>query len=75
MRTFINRQSDVGSKLKVLSVEGNNMSAPVQIECFASQDTSHHFVIHASTNNEGYFFSDSSGIYDRLFGKFPLTSN
>ena len=69
--TFVNDQNDVGQRLKTLKIEGNNMSQPVDIHCYTSQDTSHHFVIHASTNSEGYFFSDSSGIYNRLFEKFP----
>lgn len=74
--TFAMGKSDVGVKTNELVIEGNNMGAPVVIECYASADTSHHFVIHSSLNEEGYFFSDSSGIYDRLFAKFPYgTSN
>lgn len=73
--TFIGSQNDVGERIKSLLIEGNNMPAPIEISCYVSRDTSHHFVIHASTNEEGYFFSDSSGIYDRLFEKFPLRQN
>ncbi|MCB0687997.1 MAG: DUF4340 domain-containing protein [Saprospiraceae bacterium] len=69
--TFVNDQSSVGDRIKGLKIEGNNMSAPVEIDCYTSRDTTHHFVIHSSTNSEGYFFSDSSGIYERVFQKFP----
>ncbi len=72
--TFITSQSDIGDRLKSLTIEGNNMAAPMDINCYQSQDTSQHFVIHSSGNQEGYFFSDSVGIYDRIFGKFPLIS-
>jgi hypothetical protein len=69
---FVNSQADVGERLKTLKLEGNNMLTGVEINCYASRDTSHHFVIHSSDNQEGYFFSDSSGIYNRLFSKYPL---
>lgn len=71
--TFVNDRSDAGEQLKQLTIEGNNLSAPVEIHCYTSSDTSHHFVIQASTNPEGYFFSDSSGIYKRFFEDFPVT--
>jgi hypothetical protein len=71
--TFVNARSDVGERLKQLTIEGNNLPAPVEIHCYASRDTSHHFVVQASTNQEGYFFSDSSGIYKRFFEEFPVT--
>ncbi|MBK8503618.1 MAG: DUF4340 domain-containing protein [Saprospiraceae bacterium] len=73
--TFVNGRSDAGERIKWLKLEGNNMAAPVEIVCYSSQDTSHHFVIHSSTNEEGYFFSDSSGIYSRFFDKFPYPAN
>lgn len=69
--TFINTKSDVGERLKTLKIEGNNLPESVTINCYVSQDTSHHFVIHSSANSEGYFFSDSNGIYSRFFEKFP----
>lgn len=69
--TFINTRGDVGERLKTLKIEGNNLPESVTINCYASQDTSHHFVIHSSANSEGYFFSDSNGIYSRFFEKFP----
>jgi Domain of unknown function (DUF4340) len=73
--SFVNGKQDMGQLLKVLKIEGNNMAGAVQIDCYTSQDTTHHFVIHSSSNEEGYFFSDSSGIYSRLFEKFPLPVN
>jgi hypothetical protein len=71
--TFVNSQADLGNRLKTLKIDGNNMLSGVEINCYASIDTSHHFVIHSSANQEGYFFSDSSGIYNRLFTKYPLS--
>ena len=59
-----------GVLLSQLMIEGNNMEVPIRIDCFASPDTLHDFVIRSSINDEGYFTSDSSGIYNRLFGKF-----
>lgn len=73
--TFVNSRNDAGERLKLLKMEGNNMAAPIEIVCYTSQDTSHHFVIHSSANEEGYFFSDSSGIYSRFFDKFPYPAN
>lgn len=67
---FANQASMRGPEIAELVVEGNNMAGPVQIQCFASQDTSHHFIISSSLNAEGQFFSDSSGIYKRLFADF-----
>jgi hypothetical protein len=73
--TFVNSRNDAGERIKLLKMDGNNMAAPIEIVCYASQDTSHHFVIHSSANEEGYFFSDSSGIYSRFFDKFPSPAN
>jgi len=72
---FAQGKAAAGSRVSSLQISGNNMGAPVSIECYTSIDTSHHFVIHSSANQEGYFYSDSSGIYDRIFGKFPRIAN
>lgn len=72
--TFINGQQDIGEKIKTLTMEGNNMVEGIEVNCYVSADSSHHFVIHSSANEEGYFFSDSTGIYDRLFGTVPTVS-
>lgn len=55
--------------LKSLTITGNNMPAPVEINCYANRDTSMAFVLHSSTNPQTYFLSDSTGVYNRLFGK------
>ncbi len=69
--TFANNpEGEMGDKTNTLTIAGNNMTAPVQINVYTSLDTSQHFVIHSSANDEGYFFSDSSGIYQRLVGGF-----
>ena len=69
--TFANNpQGEMGDKANTLTIAGNNMISPVEINVYASRDTSQHFVIHSSDNAEGYFFSDSSGIYQRLVGGF-----
>ena len=73
--SFVNSRNDAGQRIKLLKMEGNNMAAPIEIICYTSQDTSHHFVIHSSANEEGYFFSDSTGIYSRFFDKFPSPAN
>ncbi len=69
--TFVTDEAtQLGQKLKTLQIEGNNMPGPVTIDVYASQDTTQDFVLQSSTNREGYFFSDSSGIYRRLIGSF-----
>ena len=62
--------AQMGAKINTLTIEGNNMDQPVEVNVYASQDTTHHFVVHSSTNQEGYFFSDSSAIYKRLITSF-----
>ena len=52
-----------------LIVEGNNMPAPVEVNCFRSQKEGQSFVLQSSVNPESYFSSDSTGIYSRIFGK------
>ena len=65
-----NTSIQMGSKVNTLRIEGNNMPAPLEVNVYLSQDTSHHFVVHSNSNEEGYFFSDSSGVYNRLIGSF-----
>lgn len=68
--TFAELEAQRGILLKQLQVDGNNMASPVVIDCYESADTSHHFVIHSSINPEADFFSDTSGIYSRIFDGF-----
>ncbi|MBX2816439.1 MAG: DUF4340 domain-containing protein [Saprospiraceae bacterium] len=65
---FADDETAIGEPRGRLTIEGNNMNGPIEVQCYASRDTSHHFVIASSTNTEGKFFSDSSGIYSRLIG-------
>jgi len=67
---FADADGMVGSEIGRLLIEGNNMAGPTEIEVYASQDTSHQFVIQSSANPEGRFFSDSAGIYRRLVSDF-----
>jgi hypothetical protein len=53
-----------------LTIEGNNMVASAIINCYQSTSTDGSFVIQSSLNPESYFQSDSSGVYQRIFGKF-----
>ena len=50
--TFVTSQADVGDRLKTLKLEGNNLLGGLEVNCYASRDTSHHFVIHSSINKD-----------------------
>ena len=62
--------TQMGDKVSTLRIEGNNMSGPLEVNVYTAQDTSQQFVVHSSANTEGYFYSDSSGVYKRLIGSF-----
>ena len=51
---------------KTLIVRGNNLVDPITVKCFVDTSRAKPFVIR-STQNQAYFSSDSSGIYQRLF--------
>ncbi|MDH3650598.1 MAG: DUF4340 domain-containing protein [Saprospiraceae bacterium] len=68
--TFADQGQKRGEQVLKLNIEGNNMVAPVSIECYASLDSTQSFVIHSSLNPEADFYSDSSGIYSRIFQAF-----
>lgn len=68
--TFAELEAQRGTSLQQLEVDGNNMVSPLVIDCYESADTSYHFVIHSSINPEADFFSDTSGIYSRIFDGF-----
>lgn len=68
--------SELGLQVGQVVFEGNNMLQPVQVSAYVARDTSQDFVLHSSLNDEAYFYSDSSGIYNRIFGKLmDLASN
>ncbi len=73
---FADVNTDVGARLKTLMIEGNNMSGPIEVNLYQSLDAEEMFVLHSSLNQEGYFFCDSIGPFDRIFNKFddPLNA-
>lgn len=75
--TFADDQAAQGTKVSTLRIEGNNMAGPLEVNVYTAQDTSQQFVVHSSANAEGYFYSDSAGVYKRLIGSFddPRTSS
>ena len=55
--------------LNTLEISGDNMDQPFRLYCYASGDSTRMFALHSTLNEEGYFLTDSSSIYDRTFGK------
>ncbi|NND09038.1 MAG: DUF4340 domain-containing protein [Saprospiraceae bacterium] len=64
-----NPTTEMGSQLGQVAFEGNNILQPIQVLAYAAQDTTQDFILHSSLNEDAYFYSDSSGIYNRVFGK------
>ncbi|HLF64930.1 MAG TPA: DUF4340 domain-containing protein [Saprospiraceae bacterium] len=60
----------IGNPIKSLEISGNNLLTPLRVDCYAQPDTAKPFVLHASSNPEAWFSSDSAGIYQRIFKKF-----
>lgn len=52
---------------KSLTIKANNMVEPVSIHCYADSTRAKPFIIHSTLNKDGYFASDSAGIYSRIF--------
>ena len=52
--------------LKTLIIKGNNLLEPITIQCYLDTVNGNPFVIRSS-QNQAFFSSDSTGIYDRLF--------
>lgn len=57
------------SKVATLNIEANNMMDQVEISLYGNPNTEPPFILNSSLNPEAYFYSDSSGIYQRIFGK------
>lgn len=55
--------------LKTLTLAGNNMTAPFRVVAYRDTLAGTPFVVHSSYRPEAYFSSDSTGIYESLFGK------
>ncbi len=55
--------------VKTLTLSGNNMTAPFRVEAYVDTVGTAPFVIRSSYRPDVYFRSDSSGLYNSLFGK------
>ncbi|MEM1324220.1 MAG: DUF4340 domain-containing protein [Bacteroidota bacterium] len=58
--------SALGDPVQSLSISGNNMTAPIKVDCYAVSGQQQPFLLH-STLNDAYFTSDSTGLFTRLF--------
>lgn len=57
-----------GTLQNSLKISANNVLEPIVIQCYADTTREKPFIIHSSLNKDAYFESDSTGIYDKLFG-------
>lgn len=55
-----------GQLAKTLSLRGNNMAEPITVSAYRI-DGEQPFVLVSNINEDGRFYSDSSGIYSRIF--------
>lgn len=55
--------------LQQLNIEANNMMEELVVSAYTSNNPEKPFVIHSTMNPEAYFLSDSTGVYQKLFGK------
>ncbi|MEL6926337.1 MAG: DUF4340 domain-containing protein, partial [Bacteroidota bacterium] len=58
---------NVDRKHKTLTLQGNNMSEPIVITSYVTEDETAPYVIKSSQNVDALFRSPADGIYDRLF--------
>lgn len=63
-------EKESGEALKSISFDGDNLENPVRVFCYPARDTSQLFLLHSESNPEGFFYSDSTGAYERIFNKF-----
>jgi hypothetical protein len=52
-----------------LDIEANNLMQELKVTAYANPIGDKPFVIHSTMNPEAYFYSDSTGLYQKLFGK------
>jgi hypothetical protein len=52
-----------------LMITGNNMLEPVIVDCYRTLDAEKPFVLHNKQNQDSWFSSDSTGVFDRIFGE------
>jgi hypothetical protein len=67
---FADPEQDQGQELAKLTMDGDNMIEKPEVMLYESKNADYPFIIHSNMNSQGYFFSDSTGLYNRLFGKF-----
>ena len=63
---FIDYEGDTSSPSHTLSIEGENMSAPIKIFAFIA-DTANKYAITSSMNEGTYFSGSKSGLFDKIF--------
>lgn len=67
-RDFVNALPAGGSEKASLRISGNNMN-PAEITLFElASDSTTSFVLRSTLNQGAYFASDSSGVYEKVFG-------
>lgn len=64
---FVDGFDQSAEPLHVLEILANNQAVPVSVIAYAQPDSSKPFVIHSTSNPQGYFASDSSGVYSKFF--------
>lgn len=52
-----------------LDIEANNLMGSLKVRAYQNTNNEFQYVIHSTLNPDAYFLSDSTGIYDRIFGK------
>lgn len=69
--TFVNDFNETATTAalyQTLSLEGNNITTPIIIKAFRDTTNTPSYILHSSLNPDGYFSSEESGIYKRIFG-------
>ncbi len=52
---------------KTMTINANNQIDPIVIQCYVDTTRDKPFILNSSLNPDGWFASDSSGVYKRLF--------
>ena len=61
---------DESSAFARLEFTTSGSASPTVVHCYRSNNSSARYILNSTTNAESFFASDSSGVYDRIFGKF-----
>ena len=59
-----------GTPIQSFELSGNNLPAPVRVDCYVQADSTYPFILHSSMNPDNWFLTDSASLYQRIFGKF-----